>query len=126
MSLVPRYGPPVSERPPEGHDGPVESPPAPAAIDVERTRGITIRWEDGHVTFLNLDELRRRCPCAACRAQRDAASPAAPTAAAPVAIADVSLVGAWGLSPVWTDGHSAGIYTWVMLRYWCRCDECAS
>jgi DUF971 family protein len=103
----------------------VEAPPAPAAIDVDRARGVTISWEDGHVTFLAAEELRRRCPCAGCRVERDRGS-TPPTAAGPVTIVDASLAGAWGLSPVWSDGHSAGIYTWVMLRYWCRCDECAT
>ena len=36
-------------------------------------------------------------------------------------IEDAELVGAWGLSIRWSDGHSTGIYSWELLRdAWCR------
>jgi prepilin-type processing-associated H-X9-DG protein len=31
-------------------------------------------------------------------------------------LADISLVGAYGLNAVWADGHSTGIYTYERLR----------
>ena len=34
-------------------------------------------------------------------------------------IEDAELVGAWGLSVTWNDGHSTGIYSWDALRRWC-------
>ena len=32
-------------------------------------------------------------------------------------LADVALVGAYGLSAVWADGHNTGIYTFERLRH---------
>ena len=29
------------------------------------------------------------------------------------------LVGAWGISFTWNDGHATGIYPWDALRRWC-------
>ena len=33
-------------------------------------------------------------------------------------IVDAELVGAWGLSMRWSDGHDTGIYSWAALRDW--------
>jgi DUF971 family protein len=37
-----------------------------------------------------------------------------------VTIEDAELVGAWGMSIRWSDGHSTGIYSWDALRRWCE------
>jgi DUF971 family protein len=34
-------------------------------------------------------------------------------------IEEAELVGAWGLSVTWNDGHATGIYPWDALRRWC-------
>ena len=31
---------------------------------------------------------------------------------------DAELVGGWGLSITWSDGHSTGIFAWSILRAW--------
>ena len=33
-------------------------------------------------------------------------------------------VGSYAISPIWEDGHDAGIYQWRYLRALCPCDEC--
>lgn len=33
-------------------------------------------------------------------------------------INSAELVGAWGISITWNDGHSTGIYAWEILRRW--------
>ena len=35
-----------------------------------------------------------------------------------LSIADAELVGAWGLSIEWHDGHNTGIFPWTSLRRW--------
>jgi DUF971 family protein len=94
--------------------------PAPATIDVNREQGITLTWPDQAVTRLGLEELRVRCPCADCRGRRDHGQPVWPLPGSPqpLRVVDAELVGAWGLSLTWNDGHGTGIYSWSLLREW--------
>lgn len=78
-----------------------------------------IAWSDGVTSRIPFDVLRRACPCAACRGE---AGYAGRFASDPELhpgedeLADISLVGAYGLNVVWADGHSTGIYTFDHLR----------
>lgn len=86
-----------------------------AAIDVERSAGVTVRFEDGHECRFSLIELRANCPCATCRARRDRDDEPLP----PATIAGAELAGNWGLQLTWDDGHATGIFPWDALRQWC-------
>ena len=67
---------------------------------------------------------RSRCSDARVRALRARASPgiAGRFSSDPMLhpgedeLADISLVGAYGLNTVWADGHNTGIYTYQRLR----------
>ena len=96
---------------------------SPAAIDVDRLHAVTITWEDGHVSCFPLVPLRRACPCAGCMAARSRGAP--PVLPDSLAITTVHLAGAWGITPVWNDGHDTGIYAWESLRAACPCPACA-
>jgi DUF971 family protein len=89
---------------------------APVAVDVARDEGVTVTWDDGAVASFGLEELRRNCPCAACRELRGAGRPVA--GPGPFRVESAETVGAWGLALVWNDGHSTGIYPWDRLRAW--------
>lgn len=93
---------------------------APVVIDVQRDRGVTLTWPDETVSRFGLEELRVNCPCAECRGHRDQGRPVWPTSRSPrpLKIVDAELVGGWGLSVSWNDGHATGIYSWTMLRVW--------
>lgn len=89
-------------------------------LDVQRASGITATFADGHVAFFEVTELRRGCPCATCRSLTEKGEtpwprPGSPT---PLSIADASFHGAWGVTIVWNDGHSTGIYAFHYLRTW--------
>ena len=97
--------------------------PAPEVIDVvvDRAHGVTVSFDDGVTCAFTLSELRAWCPCATCRGQREQGlvswpPPERPDAEVTVAAAD--LVGAWGISFEWSDGHGTGIYPWERLRAW--------
>ena len=94
--------------------------PAVVAVDVDRERAVTVEWDDGRRGRFALDELRRACPCAACRGRRDRGLAAWPLPGGPdtVTVASAELVGAWGISFRWSDGHGTGIYAWDTLRSW--------
>ena len=90
-------------------------------VDVEREVAVTVTFDDGAVCRYELVDLRRGCPCATCRSLRDAGelSWPRPGSPEPLAVVDAELVGAWGISFTWNDGHNTGIYPWDALRAWC-------
>lgn len=91
-------------------------------ITIEREHGVAVEFMDGHRCRFDLEDLRRACPCASCRGARDQGREPWPTPRSPLplSITDAALVGAWGLSITWNDGHATGIYPWDALRRWCE------
>jgi DUF971 family protein len=91
---------------------------------------MTIVWSDGHRTLHGYDALRRECPCATCRTERESAERASGLrvlpADAPVraVLSDVQWVGWYGFRLAWEDGHDTGIYSFEYLRALCECPEC--
>ena len=87
---------------------------------------LAIRWSDHSETYLPLETVRRHCPCAACGGEPDLVGSvdlAAIAARTQAALTEKSFgltalhrVGGYALQPVWTDGHSSGIYTFAYLR----------
>jgi DUF971 family protein len=92
----------------------------PIDISIDRQHSLTVVYDDGVTASFALGELRRACPCAACKGAReqgrDPYSPR-PGTNGPWII-DADLVGAWGVSIRWDDGHDTGIYSWDTLRRW--------
>jgi DUF971 family protein len=92
-------------------------------ITIERaTMELRLEFDDGMSGTINLMELRLHCPCATCRAARQAGRAAWPTSSNEQALelTDASLVGAWGLGITWNDGHATGIYPFASLHDWVR------
>jgi DUF971 family protein len=89
-------------------------------IDVERDRALHLSWSDGFSGSIPVDALRALCPCAGCRGVRERGDtpwpPSGRTIGVAATIADAELVGAWGISIRWHDGHDTGIYPWDSLR----------
>ena len=92
--------------------------PAQFAYD-EVARALVITWGDGAVQRIGFAGLRLACPCAVCsgefgRPGRFAVDPELHPGEDE--LADISLVGMYGLNAVWADGHNTGIYTFERLR----------
>jgi DUF971 family protein len=93
---------------------------------------MTVVWDDGHTSLYSFSLLRAGCPCAECRGGHDKMGakpdPSVFTARLPdspqTRINNVIPVGSYGITPVWEDGHQAGIYRWEFLRALCPCMEC--
>ena len=83
-----------------------------------------LTFDDGHVCEIAIESMRLACPCATCRSRRDRGEAPwpSPGQSRELRIDDAELVGAWGLSLTWSDGHSTGIYSWDALRQWCGDD----
>lgn len=98
----------------------------PAKIDLTDRSRIEIVWDDGHVSSWSPLELRRQCYCAHCNEFRRAGEQVFPRpgGAEAISVSEGRLVGAYGITFIWSDGHEYGIYRWDLLRSWCTCDEC--
>jgi len=108
---------------------------SPVKIKVDKKeRFLFIDWNDNHKTFIGLGLLRAACPCATCRGGHENMKPEPDSGVfelvLPISkmteIDKVEMVGSYGLSIMWADGHHYGIYTWQYLRALCDCDDCKS
>lgn len=100
----------------------------PIGIDADRAGGVlTIDWEDGHRSQYSLAALRWACPCAVCQGEWGRPGLLSQTDELPdveLRLADVHMVGAYAIAPVWESGHNSGIYSFEYLRSICPCGKC--
>jgi len=78
-------------------------------------------WADGRRSVFPLRQLRGRCPCAACRAERTEREQATfpilsnkPTDG--LRVVNASLAGNYAIKLVWSDGHNTGLFDFRYLR----------
>ena len=91
------------------------------AIDLQQIgHELAIKWEDQTESFIPLENLRRACPCAACKGERDVMGnlykgPERPLTPLAFQLRGLTLVGAYGVQPYWGDGHNSGIFPFDYL-----------
>ena len=110
--------------------------PTTVKIHVSSGSGVDITWADGHSSHYDFGYLREHCPCATCNEERDkkgqfASSPSTQFAPLPMfkpkaRAQSATQVGNYAIQISFTDGHSAGIYSYEYLRSICPCTECSS
>ena len=84
-----------------------------------------MEWSDGHTGRHTLQSLRRSCPCAACKTEREEQDDLLPIlTTGKNTLRSVEPIGRYALQLRWADGHSTGIYTYSYLRQLCECDSC--
>ncbi len=92
----------------------------PADIKLRRkSQELRITWRDGHESVFPLAFLRRHCPCAACRTEHEKKTLLPVLTIDPsktIEVVDLKMMGAYALQPVWSDGHSTGIFDYDYLR----------
>ena len=86
-----------------------------------RDGNLRIVWSDGVRMEYPPSVLREACPCATCRAKRDAPPPQglpvlSMAEAAPTKIAGMRPLGNYAYGISFSDGHSTGIYSLDLLR----------
>jgi DUF971 family protein len=81
---------------------------------------LAIQWNDGTESYLDLQFLRRACPCAACGGEPDVlgniSRPLVSYTPESFQLASFNVVGGYALQPRWRDGHDTGLYTFQYLR----------
>lgn len=113
----------------------------PTDLRLDRREGLTVTWGDGVVSRYPLVYLRKRCPCATCRTERETSGATESGSASKVAslsgepgkrsislsilpegvdratqFVDAKMVGSYAIQITWGDGHSTGIYDFRYLR----------
>ena len=97
--------------------------PRPVKLQLRDDRELLIEWSDGVKRAISFSELRKRCPCATCREQRNA--PPKPSGglqvlsmdeARPLKVVSMKPVGNYAYGIGFSDGHDTGIFTLEFLR----------
>ena len=95
----------------------------PTGVKADRNqRRLSITWSDGHTSSYSFDGLRLACPCVECKgghANMGNATPPSVVKNAPdlgIQLESLHPVGSYALQPIWSDGHSTGMYSWELLR----------
>src|SRR6185369_3728192 len=96
----------------------VAEPLKPLAIRRDGDR-LLIDWNDGVRCFYNWTHLRKNCPCAGCREEREKPPEPfhilKPSELAPLTPTSMVPMGRYAYKIVWSDGHDTGIYTLEFL-----------
>lgn len=92
--------------------------PQPKKADMVSPFQFRIEWKgDDGVSNYKARDLRLACPCASCVDEHTGAPLLDPkTVTDDIFLVDVELVGRYGLSFTWSDGHRTGIFAWPMLK----------
>jgi len=81
---------------------------------------LAIQWNDGAESYLDLQFLRRACPCAACGGEPDVLGnimrPNVSYSDNSFELLGFDIVGGYAIQPRWADGHNTGIYSFQYLR----------
>jgi DUF971 family protein len=107
---------------------PGPGPLMPVALSKEGDERLVIQWNDGHRAVYPWAHLRKECPCAGCRDERQKPSDPfhvlKPAELAPLRPVRIDPVGRYAYKITWSDGHDSGIYTLEHLRAICQCAAC--
>ena len=81
---------------------------------------LAIQWNDNTESYLNLEVLRRACPCAACGGEPDVLGnilrPNVTYSAESFVLKKFNIIGSYALQLHWVDGHNTGIYGFQYVR----------
>jgi DUF971 family protein len=93
----------------------------PLHLDLQREVGLRIDWDATTTKFYPVAFLRKMSPSADTKATQDelAKNPLAilpSTGFGPLVIKEIELVGNYAVRFVFSDGHTAGIYSWDYLK----------
>jgi DUF971 family protein len=81
---------------------------------------MAIRWNDGRESYIGLELLRRRCPCAHCAGEKgilgEVYRSEMKLSAGSLRLLKCAVVGGYAIQPEWADRHNSGIYSFDYLR----------
>ena len=103
------------------HRGRIEIPMRLEPTNIQQIGNeLAIQWNDRTESYLDLQFLRRACPCAACGGEPDVLGnmmrPNVTYSPESFELAGFDLIGGYAVQPRWRDGHGTGIYSFQYLR----------
>jgi DUF971 family protein len=100
----------------------------PVSLSKEGDNRLVIEWNDGHRSVLAWAHIRKNCPCAGCREERNQpVNPLRilkPNEIGPLKPVSFTPIGHYAYKIVWSDGHDSGLFTLEHLRALCQCPDC--
>jgi len=92
----------------------------PKKISVKDKRYLHISWDDDSQSLISLAVLRKNCPCATCREEREHNPPGYIPLISEIqtTLDNIKVIGNYAIQLFWKDGHSTGIYTYERLKSW--------
>ncbi|MEI6714277.1 MAG: DUF971 domain-containing protein [Verrucomicrobiota bacterium] len=85
---------------------------------------LAIAWNDGVESFIQLETLRKACPCAVCQGEADVMGhvdrPERTFTPASFQLKGYQVIGGYAVQPSWADGHGTGLYSFSYLRKLCE------
>lgn len=101
----------------QAHDA--STTPKDLKVKLEQQR-LLVQWADGVRSEFSLNDLRRHCPCATCKTEREKKTdnPFQILKANPddIRVTQAELVGNYAIRFTWSDGHATGIFDFRYLR----------
>jgi len=90
----------------------------PLKIAVKENKYLFVSWDDQSNSNIKLTNLRKNCPCAVCKAEKDELSKSYIPIYGDdqITITNLEVVGQYALKIVWKDGHQTGIYEFDFLK----------
>lgn len=87
-------------------------------IKIIGSNSLYIGWNDNTESVISLEKLRRLCPCASCKIEREkqSADYIPILSKSQVTVKSIKPVGSYAVSISWMDGHSTGIYEYPYLK----------
>ena len=91
---------------------------APVKIEIKDKKFLFVKWDDDSVSIVKLSNLRRNCPCALCKSEREEQSKSYIPIYGDIelAIADIQIVGQYAIKIVWKDSHETGLYEFGFIK----------
>lgn len=89
----------------------------PTKIKLINNEILWIKWDDESESKIQLNNLRRHCPCATCLSEREKQSKNYFAIYTPsqIKVRKIQPVGRYAIGITWEDGHSTGIYEFPFL-----------
>ncbi len=93
----------------------------PESLALKRVeQELRVSWKDGQASVFPAFRLRKNCPCAACRTEREKDTgsllPILKTSPDDIKLTSAQLVGSYAIQLFWSDGHDTGIFDFRYLR----------
>jgi DUF971 family protein len=90
----------------------------PVQIKITENHNLKIKWDDDSESLIDINKLRRFCPCATCVSEREKQGKyyIPLISEDQTSIKNIEQVGSYAIGIMWKDGHNTGIYEYSFLR----------